>query len=223
MQNRPGPRCAPALLIKPVNNFMSRFRFRGVDGGEITPTEWLRMWAARYPSKKYYAEEYDALIGNYKSLSAADFERIGKWKDGAKTQSKWKANVASVAYEIWMQAAKEMPVCPEETQVAAFLNDWSERKYTDHCWSRTREKRFGLSRATTLLHFVSGGRVPIFDSRVRKAMARLLNCSVPNEIPWYLDSYCPLIKEIAALSGTEDLRTVDKALFSYGGNLRFPD
>jgi len=182
----------------------------------------LRIWAARYPSKKCYAEEYDALIRSYKSLSAADFERIGKWKDGAKTQGKWKANVASVAYEIWMQAARELPVCPEETQVAAFLNDWSERKYTDQFGSRTREKRLGLSRATTLLHFVSGGRFPIFDSRVRKAMARLLNCSVPNDVSWYLDSYCPLIKEIAALSGTEDLRTVDKALFSYGGNLKCP-
>jgi hypothetical protein len=202
---------------------MSRFRFRGVDGGDIAPKEWLRIWAGRYPSKKYYAEEYDAVIRNYKSLSAADFERIGKWKDGAKTQGKWKANVASVAYEIWMQAAKETPVCPEETQVAVFLRDWSERKYADHFTNRTMEKQFGLSRATTLLHFVSGGRFPIFDKRVRKAIARLLNCSVPNEIPWYLDSYCPLIKEIAAVSGTEDLRTVDKALFSCGGNLQFPN
>jgi hypothetical protein len=202
---------------------MSRFRFRGVDGEDIAPDEWLRTWAALFPSKKYYAEEYDALIGNYKSLSAADFVRIGKWKDAAKTERKWKANVASVAFEIWMQAAKEMPVCPEGTEVAAFLGHWSERKYNDHFTSRTMEKHFGLSRATTLLHFVSGGRFPIFDRRVRKAIARLLNCNVPNEIPWYLDSYCPLIKEIASLSGTEDLRTVDKALFSYGGNLRFPN
>jgi hypothetical protein len=202
---------------------MSRFRFRSVDGGDITPKEWLPMWAALFPSKKYYAEEYDALLANYKFLSAADFVRIGKWKDGAKTQGKWKANVASVAYEIWMQAAKETPVCPEETQVAVFLRDWSERKYADHFTNRTMEKHFGLSRATTLLHFVSGGRFPIFDKRIRKAIARLLNCRVPNEIPWYLDSYCPLIKEIAALSGTEDLRTVDKALFSYGGNLQFPN
>ena len=48
-------------------------------------------------------------------------------------------------------------------------------------------------------------------------------CSFPNEVPWYLDFYCPLIKEIAALRGTEDLRTVDKALFSYGGNFQFPN
>ena len=202
---------------------MSRFRFRGVDGGDITPNEWLRTWAALYPSQKYYVEEYDALIGNHRSLSAADFERIGKWKDGAKTQGKWKANVASVAYEIWMQAAKATPACPEESQVAAFLDDWRERKYTDHFTRRTIEKRFGLSRATTLLHFVSGGRFPIFDSRVRKAVARLLNLPVSNTVHWYLDSYCPSLKEIAALAGTEDLRTVDKALFSYGGNLRFPN
>ena len=124
---------------------MSRFRFRDVDGVDVAPEEWLRTWAALFPSTKYYEEEYDALIENHKSLSAADFQRIGKWKDSAKTQGKWKANVASVAYEIWMQAAKATPACPEESQVAAFLNDWSERKYVDHFPSRKIEKHFGLS------------------------------------------------------------------------------
>lgn len=116
-----------------------------------------------------------------------------------------------------MQAAKELPACPEEIEVAGFLKDWSGRKYTDHFRDRIIEKQFGLSRATTLLHFLSGGRFPIFDSRVRKAIGRLLDSRVPNTARWYLDSYRPLVLEIAALSFTEDLRTVDKALFSYGG------
>jgi hypothetical protein len=47
-------------------------------------------------------------------------------------------------------------------------------------------------------------------------MTRLLNSPVPNTVGWYLDSYCPLFSEIAALCGTEDLRVVDMALFSYG-------
>ncbi len=110
-----------------------------------------------------------------------------------------------------MQTASELPKCPEESRVADFLDDWSDREYTDPV-----KKRFGLARTTTLLHFISGGRFPIFDSRVRRAMARLLNSRVPNTVSWYLDSYCPLFSEIAALCGTKDLRMVDKALFAYG-------
>ena len=50
-------------------------------------------------------------------------------------------------------------------------------------------------------------------------MTRLLSPNstrVDNTVSWYLDSYCPLIVELAALCGTADLRTMDKALFSYG-------
>ena len=206
---------------------MNRFRFRSENGTDIAPEAWLREWAGiwtvRYGSK-YSTKEYVNLVGEYKSLSALDFERIGKWKDNANTEGKWKANVASVAYEIWMQAAKKKPACPEESGVADFLNHWSEKTYEDHFKNRTVRKRFGLSRATTLLHFVSGGRFPIFDSRVRRAMTRLLNSSVPSTVNGYLDSCCPFVKEIAALSGTEDLRMVDKALFSYGDRtLPFPN
>jgi hypothetical protein len=197
---------------------MSRFRFRSSDGRDIAPQEWLRIWADRYPSNDY--AEYGELIAKHKSFSAADFEQIGKWKDNAKTEGKWKANVASVAYRIWKQAASELPKCPEGSGVADFLDDWSNRKYTDEYASGPVEKRFGLSRATTLLHFISGGFFPIFDSRVRKAMTRLLNLNpnpVENTVRWYLDSYCSFFSEIAVLCGTEDFRRLDMALFSYGG------
>jgi hypothetical protein len=118
-----------------------------------------------------------------------------------------------------MLAASELPKCPEGSEVADFLNDWSGRKYTDEYANGPVEKRFGLSRTTTLLHFISGGRFPIFDSRVRRAMTRLLSSSVPNTVRWYLDSYYPLFSEVATLCGTEDLRKVDMALFSYGGRI----
>jgi hypothetical protein len=105
---------------------------------------------------------------------------IGKWKDGAKTERQWKLNVASVAYRIWMEAAQELPKCPEGSAMAAFLDDWSGRTYTDVFEKKGPvEKHFGLARATTLLHFVSGGRFPIFDSRVRTAIARLRDDHVP--------------------------------------------
>jgi hypothetical protein len=77
-----------------------------------------------------------------------------------KTDRKWRVNVAAVAFPIWMQAASELPKCPTESEVAHFLNDWSERKYTDQYANGLQEKRFGVARATTLLHFLSGGRLP---------------------------------------------------------------
>jgi hypothetical protein len=193
---------------------MSRFRFRSSDGREVTPEQWYDMWANRYPANDY--ADYGVIIANYKSFSPRDFEQIGKWKDNGKTPSKWKPNVASVAYPIWIQASVESPQCPNERDVAAFLNDWAGRKYTDCYATGQVEKRFGLSRATTILHFLSRGRYPIFDSRVRTALARLLGSTVPNTVGWYLDSYCPVSLEIAALCGTEDLRRMDMALFSYG-------
>jgi hypothetical protein len=201
---------------------MSRFRFRSPDGRDIAPEEWLQMWAALFPRK--YDPEHDSLIAIHEPLSAADFERIGRWKDGAETESRWKPNVASVAYLIWMQSASELPKCPDENRVADFLQDWSERKYTDKYISREVQKRFGLSRATTLLYFISGGRFPIFDARVRKALTRLLNSSVPNEVRWYVESFRPLFSEITVLCGAENVRTVDKALFSFGDrSLEFSD
>jgi hypothetical protein len=196
---------------------MSQFRFRSLDGSDIGPHDWLPMWAELFPATNY--EGYDELIAKHKSFLGADFEQIGKWKDAARTAGKWKANVASVAYPIWMLAASELPKCPEEGELTGFLVDWSGRTYMDQYATGPRKKRFGLSRTTTLLHFLSGGRFPIFDARVRKAMARLLNSPVPNTVRWYLDSYRPLFLEIAALCATTDLRMVDKALFSYGGRI----
>lgn len=194
---------------------MSRFKFRSLDGSDIAPEQWLRVWAERYPSNSYpgYAE----LIARHKSFSAADFEQIGKWKDAAQTAAKWKPNVASVAYPIWMQAASSLPECPDSSSVARFLDDWSARKYNDVYAKGPKQKAFGLSRTTALLHLLSGSHFRIFDSRVRKAMSRLLKSSVSNKVHWYLNSYCPIFSEVAAACGTEDLRKVDMALFSYGG------
>ena len=62
------------------------------------------MWANRYPANDY--GDYGEIIAKYQSFSASDFVQIGQWKDNAKPESKWKANVASVAYPIWMQASQ---------------------------------------------------------------------------------------------------------------------
>jgi hypothetical protein len=194
---------------------MAQFRFQVLEMRASTPQEWLRVWAARYGG--YDEAEYRALIEKHKSLLAEDFRRIGKWKDDATTDDQWKPNVASVAYVIWEQAVAELPGCPTEGTVAAFLEDWSNRECIDIFKSGPRKKRFGLSRATTLLHSISGGQHPIFDSRVRTALSRLLGQpSLTGTISSYLDSYMPLFKELADACGTNEFRMVDKALFSYG-------
>jgi hypothetical protein len=196
---------------------MSQFRFRVQEMRDSTPQEWLCKWAARYQSDD--ETEYWRLIAKYPQFSADDFSDIGKWKDGATTGKQWKANIASVAYVIWEQAAKELPKCPDDSKVAAFLDDWSGREYKDLYESGSeRTKHFGPPRATTLLHFISGGRYPIFDSRVRKALSRLLGKpELENTVKSYLESYIPVFKELAKMCETTDGRTLDKALFSYGG------
>jgi len=194
---------------------MSKFRFKILTMTNCTPQEWLRVWASRYGG--YDEIEYGYLIAKHKLFSTEDFRRIGKWKDSAKTEGRWKPNVASVAYPIWEMAAEELPTCPEESDIAAFLEDWSSRAYTDIYKSGPRKKHFGLSRATTLLHFISGGRYPIFDSRVKTAFARLQGQpKLRDTVRSYLDSYVPFFKNLAELCETGDIRMLDKALFSYG-------
>ncbi len=193
---------------------MSGFRFGIVELRDSTPQEWLRVWSDRYAQDDDL--EHNDLIARHVSFSADDFERIGKWKDGAK-EGRWKANVASVAYSVWKRAAEELPKCPEQGEVADFLDRWCGETYTDVFPNKSVVKHFGLSRATTLLHFVSGGHYPIFDSRVRIAISRLGHSPVQDTVHCYLNSFCPSFFELAVLCGTEnDLRRLDKALFSYG-------
>jgi hypothetical protein len=195
---------------------MSQFRFRVQEMRDSTPQEWLCKWAARYRSDD--ETEYWRLIQKYPRFSGDDFRAIGKWKDGAKTAKQWRPNVASVAYVIWEQAATELPKFPDEGGVDDFLDDWSGREYTDVYESGSeRTKHFGPPRATTLLHFISGARYPIFDSRVRKALFRLLGQpELENTVKSYLESYIPVFKELAEFCETTDVRMLDKALFSYG-------
>ena len=202
---------------------MSGFRFQVVQVKDSTPQEWLRVWSGRYAADD--DREHGDLIARYKSFSADDFARIGKWKDGVTTEGRWKPNVASVAYSVWKQAAQELPKCPQKSEVADFLDRWRGETYTDIFPNKSVVKHFGLSRATTLLHFISGGHYPIFDSRVRTAISRLGCSPVQDTVYWYLNSHCPFFFELAALCETEnDLRRLDKALFSYGAfeGLPFP-
>jgi hypothetical protein len=193
---------------------MSAFKFRGLDGRAIQPAAWLKAWAAKYPGLAY--DGYEELLEKYPSFSSADIEAIGKWKDRASSDGRWKPNVASVGYDGWMAAADEVRRCPAEEDTAEFLASWTERKIHYRYGAKRQTKRFGLSRATTLLHFLSGGRFPIFDSRVQAAIRRLAGIPVSDTVSWYLDRYRPLFDEVMRTCGTNDGRIVDQALFSYG-------
>jgi len=199
---------------------MSEFKFKVLMLESCTAREWVQMWADQYPSDD--ESEYEHLVSNYTRPSSEYFVRIGKWKDRAETENRWRPNVASVAYKTWMVAAEKLPRCPPEDSLVQFLEDWSNRKAAYNFRNgNMQERRFGLSRATTLLHFISGGKYPIFDSRVRTALTRL--CSPPpaaDATPGnYVKVYCPLITKLAIDCGVEnEPRTLDKALFSYGSS-----
>ena len=195
------------------------------------PGLWLKFWASSYESTKSRREDnrvYYTRIGRAGKLAAEDFETVGRWKEGclAENHGSWKPNTPA-AYEVWMRAKDKRPTCPPDSSIPDFLTEWSDIEFTAGVSKKTQKvlkKRFGLSRSTALLHFVSGGRFPIFDSRVRKAIKRL-GSSPPTDptVKWYLDTFCQLCKEMADLcgvSGTRGLRLLDNALFCYGGGTK---
>jgi len=177
---------------------------------------WLREWGDDFPKEKY--PPLDHFLREPASLTPEDFEYLGRWKDGAlKGEKKWKPNVASVAFPIWMQAAHELPGTRiEHLEVPGFLAEWSAKTYADEFSSRTVQKRFGLARATTILHLLSRGTYPIFDSRVRRAFRRLTGAKAYDRVDWYLGSYLPFFSQLISECRTDDKKAVDNALFMYG-------
>jgi hypothetical protein len=202
---------------------ISTFKFRYPEWRDIEPAAWVRWWAAHYEAL-FGTEDnrvHKLLIDKAGSLSVDDIDLVGRWKEGclALENGRWKPDTP-VAYEVWMHARGEMPKCPSEELTSNFLNGWSERTFSSGIDrnGRALRKRFGLSRATTLLHFVSGGHYPIFDSRVAEAMKRL-GSPVSKTVAGYLSSFCPLFNQIAKLCGISEpqgFRTIDNALFCYG-------
>ena len=150
-------------------NRLNRFKFLYPEWGELEPRAWVSWWAGRYGDGDN--REYFKLIAKQGELLSEDFEEVGRWKEGClkPDHGSWKTGTPR-GYDVWMQAKAEMPRCPEEGGISGFLRDWSERRFAA---GKDQIKRFGLSRATTLLHFISGGRYPILDARVLAAMTRL--------------------------------------------------
>jgi hypothetical protein len=209
------------------NTRVTPFKFLYPEWREIEPSEWLARWAARYDDadKDGDNQEYFRLIWESR-LSSDDFEQVGRWKEGCRkpNHGSWKTGTPK-GYDIWMRAKEEAPECPEQSELSRFLENWSEREFVagkkddQDLW-----KKFGLSRATTLLHFISRGQYPIFDSRVATAMTHL-GSPIKKTIDGYLKSFCPLFREIAdvcGVAGIDGLRKLDNALFKYGADTSFP-
>jgi hypothetical protein len=197
-------------------NSVSQFTFRYPEWHEIEPRAWVDYWASRYDGEDN--DKYYELIKKEGRLSSEDFELVGLWKEGLKSvNGRWKSSTP-VGFDVWEQAVKETPQCPEESGVTKFLDNWSKRTFVAGKKSGLDLRySFGLSRATTLLHFISGGEYPILDARVATAMTRL-GSSVTETIVGY-PAFCSRFSEIATVcgvSGTEGLRKLDNALFSYG-------
>jgi hypothetical protein len=198
-----------------------RFTFRYPEWREIDPPAWVTWWAVRWGDGDN--PQYFDLIEKQGTLSGEDFEQMGKWKEGCLKpgNGRWKTGTPT-AYDVWMKAKAELPHCPDKIGITAFLADWSNRKFAA---GKGQRKRFGLSRATTLLHFVSGGEYPILDSRAVTAMIRLGSpIEDDGSIGGYLNSFCPLFFDLAVvcgLSGVRGLRKLDNALFNYGAETSF--
>lgn len=211
---------------------MGRFTFRYPEWREVDPSVWLDWWVDRYNrwadrSKNRDNLAYFELIAKQGKLSGEDFEQIGRWKEQCwePNLGRWKSGTPT-AYDVWMQAKAESPTCPQKEDIVAFLKDWSERRFLagQKGEGQPLTQAFGLSRATTLLHFISGGLYPILDSTVVAALTRL-GSPVEETICGYSNSFCVLFSELASicgLSGTEGLRKLDNALMMYGGDGSFP-
>jgi hypothetical protein len=203
-----------------------KFKFAVPGWRTVEPTVWLKFWAKFY--KPTPDEVYEGLIGKAESLSPEDFKTVGRWKEGclAENNGRWKPNTP-VAYDVWMKASKECLTCPPEDGLEEFLEKWSEERFTAGTDRNGHElkKRFGLARSTTLLHFISGGRFPIFDARVGAAIERLRVSPPAQATPkWYVETFCPQFHDIANLCGVSDTKGLDNALFCYGrGIISFAD
>jgi hypothetical protein len=172
---------------------------------------------------------YKSLIEKGGQLSGADFEQIGRWKEGClvkagcKENGRWKPQTTA-AYDVWMEARRNPPKRPangkmDDAFAEKFLKEWSEKTYDV---PKKGPTRFGVPRASTLLHFLSAGQFPIYDSLIWYALRRL-GTPLPSEVTVdvYLKKFCPLSASIAVACGlcqiTDDLRKLDNALRCSGG------
>lgn len=208
------------------------FTFKDSNGTEDSSENWVNDWSKQYDernSKRYPDSVYEYLVKKAGRMDIKDICVLGAWKDAALKKGcdrdfdpksdklfsgRWKRNAASVARKIWEDAAKELGG-DNKPDIAGdpskFLSNWSRKVYRQH----GVKKHFGLSRSSALLHFLSGGRYPILDSRVEKAIGKL---GVQYDVACYVNCFVSLFNELASKCNAKssiEQRRVDKALFAY--------
>jgi AraC-like DNA-binding protein len=139
---------------------MNQFRFRSLDGSDIAPQDWLNIWSDRYPSNDYAG--YSELIAKHKSLSAADFALIGKWKDAAKTEGKWKPRRIKEFVDARME--DELTLCEMAQSVGLSTAHFS--------------RMFHKSTGETPHQFLLRQRVERAKEMLRSADARVIDVAV---------------------------------------------
>jgi hypothetical protein len=131
------------------------------------------------------------------------------------------AKCGQCCFKAWTEIAQQMPKCPAAGDVRGFLKAGPRLSIGMNTRvAKPLISAFGLSRATTLLYFLSGGAYPIFDSRVRTALARLLRSRVDYDLQAYQQIVGLRVRDFAILLSLQERttgeQTIDRALFSYG-------
>ena len=98
------------------------FSFQPESGQPCMGSGWSTEWEPKYPSEAYDEKQYASLIMLAGVLSSEDFILMGRWKDSAWTERKWRPNVAIVAFPAWMDASIELPgvipICDSRVRTA---------------------------------------------------------------------------------------------------------
>lgn len=235
---------------RPMTGTDTNFCFLSPEGQPLCAIDWLTVWRERYPSKKYPEGIYKYLLAKGPALDDRDAELLGAWKDGALMKAeggsgaclgpfdgdfvqfngRWGPSASSVAYEVWQKIHGDV------AQLKSWLKAKNHDAFLEYLAAKVAgNKRFGLSRATYVLHIFSKARFPILDSNVCAALHQLLDgryrdTTFPKKIAsscTYLSTFCPIIWDLEAECDTEAVpqrrRDLDKALFAYGRHLRKKD
>ena len=182
-------------------------------------------------------------------LLASDFDFLGAWKDGALKKSiphkglkfgdcwvsfsgKWSEVAASsCAYQVWQR----LPQTRES--LARYLDRGEHREFLAHLARQSYRKasrggitdaKFGLSRATYVLHIFSSAEFPIYDNNTHAGAHALTQGRFEGQIipktkvdnpEWYLRTFCRIVQDLQEACQATDIssrRAVDQALFCCG-------
>jgi hypothetical protein len=218
------------------------FHCLSVTGEPLAVGQWVDLWASKYPAHRYSEEVYRYLIQKGARLNSQDILLLGAWKDAAlqrcrdnsgmgpfsgqyyRFNQRWSKDAASAAFEIWQLLSEKIS---EIKAIFEKLGKLTILKYGSSGKGGQVTKRFGLARASTLIHFLTSGKYPIYDSNVHKGIYGLTlgmfrGVRIPRyfagrglTVAAYCDVFCPAVQELL-LASDRTMRSVDRALFTYG-------